>query len=91
MKKKIQLIFTIIFGTITYPFYVVVFSMFGITFPLCIILLIIKLPQLFGNNPKDYYQILLILVYPFIAPIIMWKNYYETGEFSEMINYWNGT
>ena len=81
--KICRLIISVLFGTLTYPIFVFAASIFGITFVLALACLILCFPKLFGTKESrvEYYVHFQVLVYPFVMPILMWKDYYKTGEF----------
>lgn len=81
--KICRFIVSILFGTISYPLYVIAASIFGITFVIALSSLIMCFPKLFGTKEDriEYYENFYVLIYPFIMPIMMWIDYYKTGKF----------
>ena len=71
----------ILLGIPSYPLIVFASSIFGISFIVGICSMLIYFPKLFGNNRKEYIDLLLFTIYPFVYPIVVWKSYCITGDF----------
>lgn len=84
MKKSIRAIISIIFGLISYPFFALAISLFGIVPSLGFFVALTYPIHWLGDNKSgmaDALEGLEMLLAPFVVPFFIWYGYYSTGEF----------